>query len=99
RDAAKLWASLTEERGVAGRDAIWRHPDLLPAAEDLDDPTGFSARRSAAEAQDTEVDAALEKLLAGGFDEPSDETPSKGGGEPKKGPEDGSKDDGGLGSA
>ncbi|WP_336856663.1 zinc-dependent metalloprotease [Sinomonas albida] len=68
RDAAKLWSSLRDERGVSGRDAIWRHPDLLPTAEDLDDPTGFSARRSAAEAQETEVDAALEKLLSGGFD-------------------------------
>ncbi|MEA5453141.1 zinc-dependent metalloprotease [Sinomonas sp. JGH33] len=73
RDAAQLWASLTAERGIGGRDAIWRHPDLLPTAEDLDDPTGFSERRTAAEAQETEVDAALEKLLSGGFDTPAGE--------------------------
>ena len=24
-----------------GRDAIWAHPDLMPTAEDLDDPDSF----------------------------------------------------------
>ncbi|WP_131743055.1 zinc-dependent metalloprotease [Actinomadura roseirufa] len=41
REAATLWRSLTRERGVQGRDAIWEHPDLLPTAADLDDPDGF----------------------------------------------------------
>ncbi len=41
REAAALWWSVTEKRGVSGRDAIWSHPDLLPTAEDLDDPLGF----------------------------------------------------------
>lgn len=71
RDAATLWAALKEERGVEGRDAIWHHPDLLPTAEDLDDPKGFSARRKLAEASDSEVDDALQKLLSGGFDAPA----------------------------
>ncbi len=71
REAATLWASLKEERGTEGRDAIWHHPDLLPTGEDLDDPQGFSARRKLAEASDTEVDDALQKLLNGGFDEPA----------------------------
>src|SRR5919112_1936663 len=69
RDAATLWATLKEERGIEGRDAIWHHPDLLPTAEDLDDPKGFSGRRKLAEASDSEVDDALQKLLSGGFDE------------------------------
>jgi hypothetical protein len=68
REAATLWAALKKERGIEGRDAIWHHPDLLPTAEDLDDPLGFSARRKLAEASDTEVDDALQKLLSGGFD-------------------------------
>ena len=71
RDAATLWAALKDERGVEGRDAIWHHPDLLPTAEDLDDPKGFSARRKLAEASDSEVDDALQKLLSGGFDAPA----------------------------
>jgi putative hydrolase len=44
REAAALWWSVTERRGVTGRDAIWSHPDLLPTAEDLDDPLGFGER-------------------------------------------------------
>ncbi|WP_263165778.1 zinc-dependent metalloprotease [Streptomyces sp. SCSIO ZS0520] len=41
RDAARLWASLTDARGVEGRDGLWSHPDMLPTAADLDDPDGF----------------------------------------------------------
>ena len=44
RDAAALWARLTEARGIDGRDAVWGHPDLLPTAEDLDDPEAFISR-------------------------------------------------------
>ncbi|AUI49498.1 zinc-dependent metalloprotease [Arthrobacter crystallopoietes] len=73
RDAAALWAALAEERGIEGRDSIWHHPDLLPTSEDLDDPAGFSSRRQLLEASDTEVDEALQKLLAGGFDEPTND--------------------------
>jgi putative hydrolase len=42
REAATLWWAVTERRGVSGRDAIWAHPDLLPTADDLDDPIGFA---------------------------------------------------------
>ena len=39
-------AAASPRRGVAdGRDAVWSHPDLLPTAEDLDDPAGFVAGR------------------------------------------------------
>lgn len=72
RDAATLWASLKDERGIGGRDAIWKHPDLLPTSEDLDDPQGFSSRRKLVEASESEVDDALQKLLNGGFDARSD---------------------------
>ncbi|MGO8961471.1 MAG: zinc-dependent metalloprotease [Streptosporangiaceae bacterium] len=41
REAATIWQGLTAERGVAGRDGIWAHPDLLPTADDFDDPDGF----------------------------------------------------------
>jgi putative hydrolase len=41
REAAALWASLGEARGNEGRDAVWAHPDLMPTADDLDDPTAF----------------------------------------------------------
>jgi putative hydrolase len=41
REAAVLWAGLTAARGIEGRDALWGHPDLLPTAEDLEDPDAF----------------------------------------------------------
>jgi bacteriocin biosynthesis cyclodehydratase domain-containing protein len=41
REAAALWGGLTAARGVDGRDALWAHPDLLPTAEDLEDPDSF----------------------------------------------------------
>jgi putative hydrolase len=41
REAAALWNALREARGIEGRDAIWAHPDLLPGADDLDDPSTF----------------------------------------------------------
>ncbi|MDT3396371.1 zinc-dependent metalloprotease [Streptomyces sp. B1866] len=44
RDASRLWASLTDARGVDGRDGLWQHPDMLPTARDLDDPDGFVYR-------------------------------------------------------
>ncbi|HEX5540205.1 MAG TPA: zinc-dependent metalloprotease [Micromonospora sp.] len=42
REAAALWAALTEHRGIEGRDAIWGHPDLLPSDEDFADPALFA---------------------------------------------------------
>ncbi|HET7310511.1 MAG TPA: zinc-dependent metalloprotease [Mycobacteriales bacterium] len=44
RDASALWALLETRRGVAGRDAVWEHPDLMPGADDLDDPFAFVDR-------------------------------------------------------
>ncbi|OBI16125.1 hydrolase [Mycobacterium sp. E2462] len=44
REAAALWQRLTEAAGVDARDAIWQHPDLLPDADDLDEPAAFIDR-------------------------------------------------------
>jgi putative hydrolase len=44
REATALWAALTAHRGSDARDALWVHPDLLPSADDLDDPTSFAER-------------------------------------------------------
>jgi len=43
RAAADLWRGVREQRGVHGRDALWAHPDLMPSADDLDDPAAFLA--------------------------------------------------------
>ncbi len=44
REAAALWAAVAAQGGITARDALWAHPDLLPSAEDLDDPEAFVAR-------------------------------------------------------
>jgi putative hydrolase len=41
REAAAIWQGLTAARAIAGRDAVWAHPDLLPTADDFDDPDAF----------------------------------------------------------
>ena len=41
REAAVLWERLTQAVGADARDAVWQHPDLLPSAEDLDEPAAF----------------------------------------------------------
>ena len=41
REASALWAQLREQRGIEGRDGVWRHPDLIPTADDLADPTSW----------------------------------------------------------
>lgn len=46
REAAAFWTFMREERDVEARDAIWAHPDLMPDAEDLNDPEAFLRRDS-----------------------------------------------------
>jgi putative hydrolase len=49
REAAALWWAVTSKHGVSGRDSLWGHPDLLPGADDLDDPIGFAEAMGAAD--------------------------------------------------
>lgn len=63
RDAAALWALIARESGPQGRDAVWDHPDLLPTAEDLDDPSGYQGRRQAAQDEHADLDRALAEIL------------------------------------
>ncbi|MDO4918898.1 zinc-dependent metalloprotease [Kocuria sp.] len=69
REAAAFWDYVAEQRGITERDSLWESPELLPTDEDLDDPQGFEERRGLLTASDEEMDAALEKLLAGGYEE------------------------------
>jgi putative hydrolase len=61
REAAAVWAALTQARGADGRDALWAHPDLVPGTEAFGDPEGFA--RPPAEATDSDLDAALAAIL------------------------------------
>jgi hypothetical protein len=67
RAASELWRLLTEQRGVEGRDALWAHPDLIPTADDLDDPAAFVARN-----ESSDPIAELEKLAGAGQQAPED---------------------------
>jgi putative hydrolase len=62
REAAALWWAVTEKHGIGGRDNIWSHPDLLPTAEDLDDPLGFA-----------DTIGGADQLTAGDFEITADE--------------------------
>src|SRR6185437_4166744 len=45
RDAATVWAAMSQQRGAAERDRLWLHPDLLPTSDDLDEPMDFVSRQ------------------------------------------------------
>jgi len=65
REAAAVWAALTQARGVDGRDRLWQHPDLVPDEAAFADPAGFARAEPAVEAGDA-MDAALAELLEQG---------------------------------
>lgn len=65
REAAALWALITQNGGTTARDSVWDHPDLLPEAVDLDDPNGFATRRAQEKEDQADVDRAIEELLSG----------------------------------
>jgi putative hydrolase len=66
REAAVIWRGLTEARGVDGRDAVWAHPDLMPTAEDLEDPDGFVRGQPELEVPDLDAEEPGEAGGAGG---------------------------------
>ena len=69
REAAAMWRSIGDAVGIAARDGLWDYPDLMPSAEDIDDPTALIARLQAqARGEQPERDAmddALDALLSG----------------------------------
>jgi hypothetical protein len=73
-----LWEALTEHRGVAGRDALWGHPDLLPTDDDFADPAAFAqAQLSLSDLGD--FDADLRRLTEGEAAEGEGGAPKKDG--------------------
>ena len=63
REAAAMWQKITDAVGADARDALWAHPDVLPTAEDIDDPTALIARLTATEPTEDDVDRAIADLL------------------------------------
>ncbi len=68
REAAAMWRAVTDAVGVAARDSLWDYADLMPSAEDIDDPAQLVARLEARargeHPEPDEVDDALARLLA-----------------------------------
>ncbi|MEN2740022.1 zinc-dependent metalloprotease [Microbacterium sp. X-17] len=76
REAAAMWRAVTDAVGVEARDALWDYADLMPTAEDIDDPASLVARLEARargeEPARDEVDDALARLLAEAEDDRPD---------------------------
>jgi putative hydrolase len=56
REATTIWHGLTQARGIDGRDALWAHPDLLPASDDLENPDTFVQGQPELDISDLEDD-------------------------------------------
>lgn len=72
REAAALWGAMSAQHGVAARDEVWDHPDLVPGSADLDDPIGYAQGWGRSSTASDEMDAALRDLLSGGPRTPDD---------------------------
>ncbi|GAA2915322.1 putative hydrolase [Microbacterium keratanolyticum] len=96
REAAAMWRAVTDAVGIADRDALWDYPDLMPTAEDIDNPEALVARLQAhargEQPQPDEFDEALARLLDGDdFSAPADEAdaaPSESDGDSDADPDD-----------
>lgn len=70
REAAAVWRLVAERGGVAQRDGLWAHPDLLPTMEELDHPARLLERLGLAgpepeAAEPDDFDRELARLLDG----------------------------------
>lgn len=73
-----MWRAVTDAVGIESRDSLWDYPDLMPTAEDIDDPQALISRLQArARGEEPERDAfddALVELLAQAADDAPDKT-------------------------
>ncbi|WP_020662284.1 zinc-dependent metalloprotease [Amycolatopsis benzoatilytica] len=60
RAASSLWKLVGERYGLEKRDGLWSHPDLMPTAEDLDEPLDFAERLAEAAAIPADLDPIAE---------------------------------------
>ncbi|WP_411698593.1 zinc-dependent metalloprotease [Conyzicola sp.] len=63
REAAAMWQAVTDAVGAETRDDLWSHPDLVPTADDITDPSALVARLKAGTPAPDDVDQAIEDLL------------------------------------
>ncbi|MFD2468022.1 zinc-dependent metalloprotease [Amycolatopsis silviterrae] len=60
RAASSLWNLVGERHGLEKRDGLWSHPDLMPTAEDLDEPLDFADRMAEPPALASDLDPIAE---------------------------------------
>lgn len=71
REAQRFWEVAYAKLGAEGRDGLWKHPDLLPTSEAIEDPDAFFDSSGPSPAVAEELDAFLAELL--GEDDPPTE--------------------------
>ncbi|MEV7099244.1 zinc-dependent metalloprotease [Amycolatopsis sp. NPDC051045] len=85
RAASALWKLVGDRHGLEKRDGLWSHPDLMPTAEDLDEPIDFADRvGEAGSIDDLDPMAELERTERSEREErEKEEPPSEEGGDAK----------------
>ena len=79
RDASNLWKLVGDRHGLEKRDGLWSHPDLMPTAEDLDEPIDFADRvGEAGSLDDLDPMAELERTERSEREEREKDTPEEG---------------------
>ena len=63
REAAEMWRQITIELGSSIRDSLWSHPDLMPTAEDIANPTLLIDRLRTKSLSGDSLDQELRDLL------------------------------------
>ena len=64
REAAAQWERITNEQGFEARDAMWGHPDMLPALPNDDDTSAVgTAEEEPRKGSSIDWDAELSRLL------------------------------------
>ena len=63
REAAAMWRAIGEAVGAEQRDRLWDHPDLLPSADDIDNPSALIAKLAGTTNEPDDLDNALRELL------------------------------------
>ncbi|RJQ89302.1 zinc-dependent metalloprotease [Amycolatopsis panacis] len=83
RAASSLWKLIGDRHGLEKRDDLWSHPDLMPTAEDLDEPLDFAERLATPTTLPADLDpiAELERTERDSKNKPAstDTSPTTGG--------------------
>jgi hypothetical protein len=58
-----MWRAIDAAVDSSTRDSLWDHPDVLPSADDIDDPHSLIARLTSGSVSSDDIDEALRRLL------------------------------------